>query len=653
MRKLLLIILALMILMAPARCLAVQTGYSGSEDEMKLVALLAESKYIKARELAEKMLIIDSNSYAANYAMGVIIGTAETNLPKAYFYLQRAKDSYESKHGRMAGDDRTWRWHVNILQQLIHTAAGMELYEKQLEYLKAHDAAYIPKKTSFYAWPLMKLGRIPESRKIIKKALRESKDEFSKAVALNTLGAIELELDNRDDSYSVYKKLISGVKHKRGYIVEKHNFASAALALLKFDEAEKVLIESTAEGCTPYEVSNPWDSLAYIYTMEGRFNEAYGALRNMIQWGLQREPYLDQQCVAGENSTKALFMLACGYPEQAWLISKKLVDRPDRQGFSSAKKYTTEGGIIFFHLIATEDYIKVLQERLVWSDLKEKAGILLKIKAIESERVLLKSRLKATVLNNMSLYSTLIPSHPTGVRSAEFLKPYLLGIVGTGLISTEMSNIRNYYRYRNLAEPYLLEMEGEMAFNAHNEKKALSCFLEAQEKLSPAEKLLNARIYALTGRIKENLGDIDSAMTLYQKAYQIYPALFRELGIRLPVIVNTESGDLSVNEIKKYLKKSPRFRLKDGAFQIDIRLSGNRITGSLLDNFGNRIFTVSTVKTGNKQRDASLFLDEFHVKAFSAPISASLSDINSLDGSNIKDDEMRNGIRDILFDRKK
>ena len=214
-----------------------------------------------------------------------------------------------------------------------------------------------------------------------------------------------------------------------------------------------------------------------------------------------------------------------------------------------------------------------------------------------------------------------------------------------------MSNIRKFYRYRNLAEPYLLEMEGEMAFNAHNEKRALSCFLEAQEKLPPAEKLLNARIYALTGKAKENLGDIDAALTLYQKAYQIYPALFRELGIRLPVIISAEGGDQSVDEIKKYLKKSPRFRLKEGAFRIDIRTSGNRITGNLLDNFGNRIVTVSTVKTGNKQRDASLFLDEFHIKAFSAPISASLSDINSLDGSNIKEDEMRNGIRDILFDR--
>lgn len=652
MRKLSLMILAILILLTPARCLAVEAGYSGTKDEIKLAELLSHGKYIKARELAEKMLAIDSNSYAANYAMGFIISTAETNLPKAYFYLQRAKDSYESRHGKMAGDENTWRWHVNILLQLIHTSAGMELFEKQLEYLKAHDAAYIPKKTSFYAWPLMKMGRISESRRIIQKALKESKDEFSKAVALNTLGAIELELDNRDESYKVYKNLISSVKSRKGYVVEMHNLASAALALHKFDEAEKVLIESAAEGCTPYEVSNPWDSLAYIYTMEGRFNEAYGALRKMIQWGLEREAYLDQQCIAGENGTKALFMLACGYPEQAWIISKKLVDRPDRQGFSSSKKYTNEGGIILFYLIALDDYIKVLQERLVWASPVEKAGILWNIKTLESERILLKSRLKSTILNNSALNPTLIPSHPNGIHIAEFLKPYLLGIVGTGLISAEIGNIRKFYKYKDLAEPYLLEMEGELAYNAHNNKKALSCFLEAQEKLPPAEKLLNARIYALTGKVKENMGDLDSAMPLYQKAYQIYPALFRELSIRLPVTISSESGEPSIDEIRKNLRKSPRFRLREGAFRIDVGMTGNRITGNLLDNFGNRVFTVSTVKTGNKQKDASLFLDEFHIKAFSAPISASLSDINSLDGSNIKDDQMREGIRDILFDRK-
>ncbi|GEM_PF-1289297 len=652
-KSLLLIIIIIIIAIAmPASVQAVEEGYSGSKEEITMSQLLEEGKFIKAREIAEKILLIDSNSYTANYAMGVIVGTAESNLPKAYFYLQRAKDSYESLYGRMAGDEKTWRWHMNILEALIDTAAGMELFQKQIEYLRAYDAAYIPKKTSYYAWPLMKLGLISESRKIIQKALKESKDEYDRSIALNTLGAIELELDNREEAYKVYRNILTIAKGKKEYVTEKYNFAIAAHYLGKFDEAEKALIDATSDDCSPYDVANPWDSLAYYYTLEGRFDETYAALRNMIQWGLQRKAYLDQQCISGENETKAQFLLACGYPEQAYSTTRKLVDRPDRKGYSSARKYTSQGGSLLLHLVALDDYRKVLQERLLWAGIGEKPGILWTIKALEAEKALLKSRLKAIILNNNALYYTLIPNHPLGIGASEFLKPDLIDIVGKGLIGADINNIGKTYRYRSIAEPYLKEVEGEMNFRSQNRKKAMENLMDAQEKLPSAEKLLNARIYILTGKIKEDLGDFDAALALYQKAYQIYPALFRHFDIKLPVIVSVEGGDPSLEEIKKYLRKSPRFRMKEGAFQIDIKTMGNRITGDLLDNFGNRIFTASTVKTGNKQKDASLFLDEFHVKAFSAPISASLADINSLDGSNIKDDGIREGIRDLLFDRK-
>ena len=53
----------------------------------------------------------------------------------------------------------------------------------------------------------MKMGRISESRKIIQKALKESKNVQDRSIALNTLGAIEMELDNRDEAYRVYREI--------------------------------------------------------------------------------------------------------------------------------------------------------------------------------------------------------------------------------------------------------------------------------------------------------------------------------------------------------------------------------------------------------------------------------------------------------------
>ncbi|MGV8118497.1 MAG: hypothetical protein AB2L14_01920 [Candidatus Xenobiia bacterium LiM19] len=650
---LVLLIFIIITLLTPSGVQASEEGYSGSRDEIRMLKLLREEKFIKAREIAEMILLIDSNSYTANFTMGVIVGTAETNLPKAYFYLQRAKDSYEGQYGSIPDDDKTWRWHADILSFLIEITAGLELYQKQIEYLRAYDASYVPRKTPYYAWPLMKMGRISESRKIIQKALKESRNVHDRSVALNTLGAIEMELDNRDEAYRVYREILKNAKNSEGYITEKYNFAIAAHTLGRFDEAEKALIDAASDRSSPYDVANPWESLAYYYTFEGRFNEAYGALRNMIQWGLHRVAYMDQQCISEENATKAKFLLACGYPEQAYSITKRLVERPDRQGYSSSRQYTSMGGSIQLHLAALDDYMKVLQERLIWAGLGEKPGIVWTIKSMEAEKKLQKSRLKAIIMNNRALYYTLIPNHPLGIEVDEFQKPDLIDVVGKGLIGADIINIRKHYRYREIAEPYIKELEGEIAFKSRDRKRAMACFMEAQEKLPPAEKLLNARIYVLTGRLREDLGEIDAALALYQKAYQICPSLFRHFDIRLPVAIRVEGGDPSLAEIGKYLRKSPRFRMQQGAFQIDVKVSGNRITGDLLDNFGNRTCTASTVKTGDKHKDASLFLDELHIKAFTAPISASFSEINSLDGTNIKDDELRESIRDLLFDRKK
>jgi tetratricopeptide (TPR) repeat protein len=652
MRRLSVIITTVFALLMAAAAHAEMQGYAGTSAEMKMIKLIEDENLIQAREIAEKILLIDSTSFTANYAMGVIVSTAEANLPKAYFHLQRAKDSYERLHGREGTDEKSWRWHMDILSALIDTAGGLEMHEKQIEYLREYDALYTPKKTAYYAWPLMKLGRISEARKVIQKALREQSTDYDRSIAMNTLGVIELDLDNREEAYRLYKGILEKAGNESGYVTEKYNFAIAAHNLWKFDEAEKSLIKAAEEGGTKYESCNPWDSLAYYYTLEGRFEEAFGALRNMIKWGLRRVAYLDQQCISEENQTKAQFLLSCGYAEQAYSITKRLVDRPDRQGYSSSRCYVQEGASIQLNLAALLDYKRMLQERFIWGGIREKAAIAWTVRALETEESIQRSRLKAIIFNNRALYYTIIPHHPLGLQINEFGKPDIIDIAGRGLIGAEIINIRKSYRYRDLAEPYLKEFEGEIAFKSGNRKKAMADLIEAQQKLPPAEKILHARILLLTAKIRDDLGESDAALALYQKAYQICPSTFRHLNIRLPVTIRAGEDDGSLAGIKKHLAGSPRFSVRQGAFTIDVSVRGNTIAGDLLDNFGNRVFTASTARTGNRHLDISRFLDEFHQKAFAAQINASLSEINSLDGTNIKNDEMRESIRDLLFEKK-
>lgn len=654
MRKAFVVILCffLLVTMTSARGASAKKGLSGTAGELELFELLEKSKFVKAREIAEKMLSLNQESYAANYAMGVITRRAETNLPKSLFYLERARQFYEREHGARGGDSTTWRWHLLILYELICTTAEMDLYEKQLQYLQAYDAAYIPRQTAYYAWPLMKLGRIREARKKIDEALKESRNAEDRIAAMNTWGSIEADLDNREEAYIQFRNTRKMASGKTGFIHIKTNFASSAVVLLKFEEAEKEYLDAAAEGPQPYEISDPWQDLAYLYTLEGRFDEAAGALKKMIQWGLGRMPHLDQQCASGEESTKALFLLACGYPEQAQSITKQLVNRPDRLGYTSQSKFSALTGAYMLHFLAIEDYLGVLRERLVWEGARDRLRGLLSIASLELEKSLLKSRIKCIAISNGALRPTLMPYNYKGIGTPEFVEPDITSIIGSGLITSEIARIRKDYKYKQLAEPYLREFEGELAYRRHDYTRALRLFSEAQEKLPGEEKLLRARTWALSGRIEEKSGEFSKALGLYEKAYQVYPSIFRHLKIRLPVKIRVEGGDTALAGIKKCLARSPRFSQKDRAFVIEIRAAGNTIRGSLLDSHGNSFFTASTARTKDPRKDRQIFLDEFHLKAFSAPISFSAADINSLDGSNLKGEQMRGTIRDLLFEDK-
>jgi hypothetical protein len=220
-------------------------------------------------------------------------------------------------------------------------------------------------------------------------------------------------------------------------------------------------------------------------------------------------------------------------------------------------------------------------------------------------------------------------------------------------MAAELAKIGRTYRYRELLEPYRAELEGEIKSSGFDRPGALSALAEAREKLPPAEKLLLARSYAITGRIQEKQGDRESALLWYQKAYHIWPGLFRHMKIKLPVSINLVGSGREAADIKKSLAHSPRFSMRKNAFIIQIGTRGERLEGSLLDHLGNTMCRMSTARTGKSGSDTDAFLEEFHMKVFSAPLSASLSEINSLDGSNLKDDQMRGDLRELLFQKKK
>jgi len=432
-------------------------------------------------------------------------------------------------------------------------------------------------------------------------------------------------------------------------VVTRSNYANSAMRLLKYDEAEQQLVNAASIGPRPGSISNHWKSLAFLYVLSGRFNEACGAIKKMVQWGLVREPFLDQQCETGEYACKAGFLLECGYPEQAYAMSRRMVNSTTRQGYSSGKKYEALGGALFFHFMAAGDYQELARERLIQKNPAVKARMVWIIQALDCEKALLKPRIRRIILSQSRLDANLIPYHHDGVGIERYYVADLAAVAGKGAMSAELGKIRKTCRYRELLEPYFAELAGELGSRGSGWRSALGELAKARETLPAAEKLLVARSCAVTGRILETRGDLEGALQYYQKAYRIWPGLFRHLKIRLPVSFRAE-GQESL-EIKKRLAHSPRFRMKEGAFVIYIRALDDRMQGSLLDSMGATLCTMSTARSGRSDLDTDTFLEEFHMKIFSAPVDASLSEINSLDGSNLRDDQVRGALQDILFQK--
>jgi len=626
-----------------------EKGLRGTPDELKLYGLLNKGRFTEARQSAEVMLRRNGDSYAALYAMALITRKTETNLPKGYYYLEKARNSFEKVYGKTPPATTPWKWHSLILDELIATSEEMELHEKTIEYLKANDDAYIPPRTASYAWPLMQLGRLDEARRVIHRALKESKVEDDRLRALNTRAAIEYKLDNRKESYAIYRSLIRDLRDESWQVLLRSNCAGAAARLLKYDEAEKEYINSASYGTWHAFVTNPWQGLLGLYTGSARYDEACGALKKMLLWGLDREPYLDQQCEGEELSSKAEFLLACGYPEQAYLISRRLVAMPDRIGYSSTNRNKQLGSTLFFHFTVNHDYQQLLRERLVQRDPAEVTRALWALESLRLESALLKPRIKRIIMSQCSLYATLIPGHPDGVGLPRWYASDLAPLVGKGPMDMELGRIRRSYRHRELLDAYFLELEGELAGKGLDRRRALELLGQAQQKLPPGEKLILARSYAETGRLKEKCGELESALLFYEKAYRICPGLFRHMKIQLPVAIRAAGNETELADIGKRLARSPRFRIWEGAFVITLGASGGRIHGTLLDHLQNGMCTVSTARTGKSGPDADAFLEEFHLKVFSAPLDTSLSELNSLDGTNLRDDRMRGNLNELLF----
>jgi len=619
-----------------------------AEEETAFNFTVSPPQFIKAREAAEAILARQPDSFVALYVLGYVYEWGEANLPRARYFSSRARAVIEARWGAGVPTDGPWRWHARVLRQLISIARQMDREEEALRLLELRDRYYNPELTVDYGWPLMKLGRFAEARAKIAKALASS-DVEDRLTALNTLGAMEDEAGNVDESYRVFSQLVGEVRaHNLPMeVTYLRNLGETALELGRYDEAERNLVESTKffDGET---FSNPWEDLSILFMLEGRYPEALSAVREMHAWSHRNPPYLDQQSWADRQAVTAALLAEAGHGEAALSLARRIVDRPDRRGGTSVHRDQSEAGQLLLFWSLARLQAAQLAETQTWAPPLQWLRLAGQRLAIARATWAAGRRAAALTVGRGRLGPSLQFFASKGIDALPWLLPGLVELAGPGAVEAECERLLRRTDASGLRErPFVLLLAGEAQVARGLTGQARQSLEEAQATLPRAEVMLHARIAALLGEVAAADGWRPAALAAYQEALQRHPGVLRALDIALPVIVQSDGSD-TARKAAGWLAASPRFESGRWGFGLRIGVAGSRLTATLTTPDGSVLSEARVPVQADAAATARALCEELHQRAFALPLDLSQTDVNSLQGGTLSGESLRRQLSDII-----
>ncbi|MBI5479170.1 MAG: hypothetical protein HY906_09955 [Deltaproteobacteria bacterium] len=620
---------------------------AGTAEELEAYNLAKQDRYVKAREVAERILRRSPRSFAAHYVVGVAHYFGEGNLPRALWYLREARALFERRHGADPGADAPWRWHSDILVDLADLCGDMDLLAEKLEALDAHDRVYRPPLLAEHAWPLMKLGRYEEARAVVGAALTTGRPRQRK-VALTALCAIESEAGKRAESYQACRQAAEEVRGQRTEgAAEFSNAGEAALGMLRLDEAERDFLEASRRPPTLY--GNPYAKLVELYLREGRVAEAVKGMKDAHAHRRRKPAYLDQLSQAETDALASLLLLAVGRAAEALPLTRRALERPDRRGgISSQREQAEAAAAILDRMARNEVALRLAEERAthgawpafgrLWAEAR------LLVEAWSSGR-----RAAVLMADRRRLLATLRPSFSGGADVPVWVNGELVSILGPGVVEQAVREAR---AAETLAEagPYLDAVEAEAALGGGKPQQALAVAERALAGLPPAEVLLAGRVAAVAADAARRVGDPRRELHYLDQALQKDPTSVRRLGLALPVTVREDGSD-GARRAAALLRRSPRFRAGAGGMVLTVGA-----TSACLHSVGGTVLQCAHVQSRAGEDAAALarrLVDEAHAHAFAPRIDLSQTDARSLDGSTgVGDARASDRARSVLEDLK-
>ncbi|MDO9017016.1 MAG: hypothetical protein Q8S73_31265 [Deltaproteobacteria bacterium] len=632
--------------------------------EQEALQLYNNNRLVTARAKSEAILRADPDSIVGNYVLGCALREAEGSLSRAMFHLGHAREVYETRYGSARVAGAPWQLHRDILFATQALAGEMEEYEYQLHVLEFHDYLYDPDLLAEHAWPLVHLDRLTEARDFAQRAIRTT-DAWQQSLGRNALCAVEGAARSRQ---AQYQACLDAYQHamRRAHgstdvspataphvTVHAYNAALGALAVLRYDEAERMLIEGTHR--LEFTTANPWRLLSRLYLDTGRTVQAVDALRDMQRWRIRQPANLRDQDHAETDVAVATVLLVAGEGSAGLRFIDRAIDRPDRRGLVASDQEQALGAHALLRRSLRALEAELEAERASAAGFTGRVGgsagsLVTRARAWPDDE-----RVTNALTDELRLDATLRMYVRRGIEPVPtWLVGDLVRVLGPGVVAVALRDARREERAFPAIRPLHDALEAEVRLAQGDESQALALADRALTALPSAEVLLQARVAAVAAEASRALGRDAAAYGYYERAMQKDAGTLRRLGLALPAHVRaTGTGD-AVARVGTLLGRSPRLRSDDRGFEVLVTGADAAIRVCLRSPLGTQLTCAEFARARGEETNA--FAERavlaFHAQAFATRVGLSTTDVRSLDGTTTADDaaarEQMNGVlRDI------
>ena len=546
-------------------------AFGGSRVEQAAWCASRQRRFVSMRTLANRALVEAPTSFRAHFLMGYAQHLGEGNLPKALFHLEEAEKNFIEAFGpRPDKKASPWKVYFRILHELVYVYGEMDHHETKIRYVDALSERLEMDYEPLKAWPLLKLKRFDEARKIAQAAI-EKDDRWNQAVGLTALCAVESEARNRIAAYEACQAAARPVmKSREDGAVELSNAAASAEEVYRFDEAERLYTLATQRP--PEGSVNPWGRLVRLYLRQSRLAEAVDSWRRMRAYRARRPgSYLDQQDQSEAELIGASVLLVAGRADAAEPITDRTVSRPDRQGTSSAASEQNEAGAWIMDRVAKLTRARMLEEAASWSSFREAVGLRFEA-ALLRWRAWRAGRAAAEILADPErLLTTLRPECPGSIELPPWLDAEVISVVGPGVALAAIAQSRGEETLPpELSWPVFAGLEAEAELLAGEPARALERADEALRSLLMTENLLRARVAAVGAEAAWRLGETSRARGLFLQVLQSDPGVLLRLGFAFPVRLSASTDAPELLAALDLLGGSPRFEETRWGFALEV-----------------------------------------------------------------------------------